>query len=120
MRRFDASIVEPLVAPAPTMVWISSMKRIAPGRLLRAGDDPLEPLLELAAELGAGDEPAHVEGVDARVLQHLRHPLLVDGEREPLDDGRLADARVADQHRVVLPAAAEDLDHPLDLAPGGR
>ena len=27
----------------------------------------------------------------------------------------LADARLADEHRVVLAAAAEDLDRPLDL-----
>ena len=34
---------------------------------------------------------------------------------EALDDGGLADARLADEHRVVLGAAAEDLHHPLDL-----
>src|SRR6185312_5179190 len=32
-----------------------------------------------------------------------------------LDDGRLADAGLADQHRVVLGAAREDLHDPLDL-----
>jgi hypothetical protein len=31
LSRLDASIEPPLVAPAPTMVWISSMKRIAFG-----------------------------------------------------------------------------------------
>jgi hypothetical protein len=35
--------------------------------------------------------------------------------REPLDDRRLADARLADEHRVVLLAAREDLHHALDL-----
>jgi hypothetical protein len=29
LRRFEASIEPPVVAPAPTSVWISSMKRIA-------------------------------------------------------------------------------------------
>ena len=38
-----------------------------------------------------------------------------DPLREPLDDRRLADARLADQHRVVLRAAREDLDHAPDL-----
>jgi hypothetical protein len=35
--------------------------------------------------------------------------------REPLDDRRLADAGLADQHRVVLGPPAEDLDHATDL-----
>ena len=61
---FDASIEPPVVAPAPTMVWISSMKRIAFGVLLDRLDHALEPLLELAAELGAREQRAHVERVD--------------------------------------------------------
>ena len=36
LRMFDASIEPPLVAPAPTMVWISSMNRIAFGVLAAA------------------------------------------------------------------------------------
>src|SRR5207237_214652 len=35
-RMFDASSEPPCVAPAPTTVWISSTKRIAPGRALSA------------------------------------------------------------------------------------
>ncbi len=31
LSRLDASMVPPLVAPAPMMVWISSMKRMLPG-----------------------------------------------------------------------------------------
>ena len=38
-----------------------------------------------------------------------------DPRGEPLDDRGLADARLADQHRVVLLAAREDLHHALDL-----
>ena len=34
---------------------------------------------------------------------------------QTLGDGRLADAGLADQGRVVLGPAAEDLDNPLDL-----
>src|SRR5262249_51795026 len=34
---------------------------------------------------------------------------------KPLDDGRLADARLAEQHGVVLRAPRQDLDHALDL-----
>src|SRR5207247_4267466 len=41
---------------------------------------------------------------------------------EALDDGRLAHARLADQHRVVLRAPGQDLDDALDLllAPDDR
>jgi hypothetical protein len=63
---FDASIEPPLAAPAPTMVWISSMKRIRVGLLLERLEHRLEPLLEVAAVARARDERAHVEGVDLR------------------------------------------------------
>src|SRR6267143_100524 len=35
--------------------------------------------------------------------------------RQSFDDGRLADARLADEHRIVLGPAAEHLLHPLEL-----
>ena len=35
--------------------------------------------------------------------------------RQPLDDGRLADARLADQHGIVLGAARQHLDRAADL-----
>jgi hypothetical protein len=75
----------------------------------------LEPLLELTAVLGARDERAHVEGDDALALQPLGHVPPHDPLGEPLHDRRLADARRSDQHRVVLRAPGEDLDHPADL-----
>ena len=75
----------------------------------------LEPLLELAAVLGAGDQRAHVERDDLLVLEPFGHVLADDPLRQPFDDGRLADARLADEHRVVLGAAREHLDHPADL-----
>src|SRR5207248_923513 len=38
-----------------------------------------------------------------------------DTRGQSLDDGRLADARLPDQHGVVLRPAREDLHHALDL-----
>ena len=58
---------------------------------------------------------AHVERDDLLVLQALGHVLPDDPLRQPFDDGRLADAGLADQHRVVLGAAREDLDDAADL-----
>ncbi len=43
------------------------------------------------------------------------HVAVRDPLRQPLGDRRLADARLADQHRIVLRAAREHLDHPADL-----
>ena len=75
----------------------------------------LEALLELAAVLRAGDQGGQVEGVDLLVLEQLRDLALVDARGQALDDGGLADAGLAEQHRVVLGAAGEDLHDPLDL-----
>ena len=79
------------------------------------GERRLQALLELAAELGAGDHAGHVERDEARVAQRLRHVVLRDAQREALDDRGLADAGLADQHGVVLAPAGEDLDGLLDL-----
>ena len=75
----------------------------------------LEALLELAAVLRAGDQGGQVERVDLLVLEQLGHLAVGDARGEALDDGGLADAGLADQHRVVLGAAREDLHDPLDL-----
>ena len=78
-------------------------------------DDLLEALLELAAVLRAGDERADVEGQDALVQERLGDVAVDDPMGQALGDGRLADAGLADQRRVVLLAARQDLDDPLDL-----
>ena len=115
LRRFEASIA-PSVLPAPTSVCISSMNRmIWPSADVHLGEDALQPLLELAAILRAGDERAHVERQQLLVLEALRHVAIDDAEREALDDRGLADAGLADQHRVVLGAAGEHLDGAADL-----
>ena len=75
----------------------------------------LEALLELAAELRAGDQRAEVERHEPLVLEAFGHVAVHDALREPLDDGRLADAGLADEHRVVLRAAREHLDDAADL-----
>ena len=85
--------------------------------LQQRGDDRLQPLLELAAVFRPGQHRAHVERVDLRVLQHLGDFVALDLQRQPLGDGGLADARLADEERVVLPPPAEDLDCPLELRP---
>ena len=53
--------------------------------------------------------------IDAAVFQGLGHVAVDDPQGQPFDDGRLADARLADQHGIVLRAAREDLDHAADF-----
>ena len=60
-------------------------------------------------------ERAHVERDDALVLEAFGHVALDDPQGEAFGDGRLADARLADQHGIVLRAAREDLDHAADF-----
>ena len=106
----------PSAAPAPTIVWSSSMKRmISPSLAVISCEHRLEPLLELAAVLRAGDERADVERPDALALQPFGHVARDDPLREPLGDRGLPDAGLADQHRVVLRAAREHLDRAPDL-----
>ncbi len=77
--------------------------------------DGLQTFLELAAVLGPGDQRPHVEGDDALVLQALWHVAADDALGQTLDDGGLADARFADQHRVVLGAARQHLNDAAHL-----
>ena len=78
-------------------------------------EDGLEALLELAAELGAGDQRAQVERDEPLVLEPFGHVAVDDAPGQPLDDGGLADAGLADEDRVVLGAAREHLDDAADL-----
>ncbi len=85
---------------------------------VRAGDllqHGLETVLELAAILGAGHHRTEIQRNDTLVLEALRDVTRCDALRQPLDDGCLANARFADEHRIVLGPAAEHLDHPADL-----
>ena len=82
------------------------------GHFLQNG---LEALLEFAAEFGAGDEGAQIQRQQALLAQPFRHVAVDDAERQALDDGGLADARLADQDGIVLGPARQDLDRAADL-----
>ena len=142
--RYSSSVVAPIMRSSPRasmrLEHVAGVHR-ALGRagaddgvhLVDEGDDlalgvgdllehGLEPLLELAAVLGAGDHRAEVERDEPLVLQALGHVALDDAPGEALDDGGLADAGLADEHRVVLGAARQHLDDAADLlvAPDDR
>ena len=52
---------------------------------------------------------------EALVLEAFGHVAVDDALREAFDDRRLADARLADEHGIVLRAAREHLDDAADL-----
>ena len=111
-----AASIEPFgLARADDQVQLVDEEDDPPFGLGDVLEDGLEPLFELAAELGPGDEGAHVERDQLAVLQALGNVAGDDPLGQALDDGRLADAGLADQDGVVLGPPAQDLDDAADL-----
>ena len=77
--------------------------------------DRLDPLLELAAVFRTRHHEGEVEGDDALVGEKLGYVARDNFLREALGNGGLPDAGLADENRVVLATAAENLDDALDL-----
>ena len=86
---------------------------VAPGPDLL--EDLLQPLLEVTPIPAAGHQGAQVERVELLVEEGLGDLVGHNPLGQALDDGRLTHARLADQHRVVLGPARQDLHDPLDL-----
>src|SRR5260370_32400306 len=78
--------------------------------------DGLDALLELAAILGAGHDEREIQSQNALVRKEQGHFAVSNALGQSFDDGSLAHARLADERRVVLGAAAEDLNDALQLA----
>jgi hypothetical protein len=77
--------------------------------------DGLEPFLEFPSKLRPCDEGTQIQRDDLLVLKILGNVSTHDALRQSLSDGRLADARFADQYRVVLGAAREHLHDAADF-----
>src|SRR5579885_2339073 len=70
-----------------------------------------EPVLEFAAVFRAGNEGGEVKRYQALGLEHVGHITRYDALCEAFDDGGLANTRLANQHRIVLGAAGQNLHH---------
>src|SRR5262249_34105801 len=84
--------------------------------LLDLADDVLQTLFEHAAQHRPRHERVHLETHNLRITKPHgnRVRLQLDAPRKSLDNRRLPDTRLADQHgRARSPAVAEDLDHLL-------
>jgi hypothetical protein len=92
-------------------------------------NDVLQAVLELALDANPRLQQAHVERMNFSAQQDGGHVLVRDAQRQPFDDGGLADARLAGQDRVVLAPPHQDIDrlpdfhvasdHRVDLALSG-
>mmetsp|Transcript_67004 Transcript_67004/g.216598 ORF Transcript_67004/g.216598 Transcript_67004/m.216598 type:complete len:557 (+) Transcript_67004:866-2536(+) len=78
-------------------------------------DDVLESFLELTSVLGACEQAREVELNDLLAPQELWNVSVGDALRKTLGDRGLANAGLADEHRVVLLAARQNLNGPLQL-----
>ena len=117
LSRLAASPV-PAAPPAPISVCASSMNRtIGRGERLHLVDH----LLAAGSRTRRAPRrrPASTARSSARrrtSLQRRRHVAGGDAQRQALDQRRLADAGLADDDRVVLPAPHQDVDDLADLA----
>ena len=96
------------------MQFVDEDNRLAfvPGQVFQ---HVLESLLELAPKLRARQQGRHVQRQHAFALERLRHLARHDALRQPFHNRRLADTRLADQHRVVLGPALQHLDGAADF-----
>ena len=113
--RFAASPVPGRAAGADQRVRLVDEQDDRLGRRLHFVDHLPQPVLELALHARAGLQQPDVERVERHVLQRRRHVAARQPQREAFDHRGLADARLAGQDRIVLPAAHQDVDDLPDL-----
>ena len=75
----------------------------------------LEPLFKFAPVFGTGNQGAHIQGKDRPVLQTLRHISPDDSLGQSFGNGRLAHARLANEHRIVLGFPGQNPHHIADF-----
>ncbi len=111
-----AASIAPSAPPAPTSVCSSSMKQMI---------SPFDSVISLRTALRRSSNsprnlvPATIWPRSIATSFLLRklvgHVAFEDALREAFDDGRLADAGLADEHRIVLGAPAEHLHDAADF-----
>ena len=77
-------------------------------------NDLFQPVFEITTEAGSSQQRPHVQRINLCIFQGFRNLPLGDSLGEPLRDRRFSHAGLADMNGIILVAAAEDLDGPLD------
>ena len=114
---FDASTVAPWAAPAPRIVWISSMNTTGFSRSCTAATSALKRCSKSPRYfVPASSAPRSSAKISAprRMSGHLA---LVDALGQALGERGLPDAALADEDRVVLAPARQDVHGAVDLGP---
>src|SRR5204863_6184248 len=75
----------------------------------------LQAIFELAAILCSREHGTEIERDHTLVLQYLRHVAGHNALRQAFNNGRFTDARLPDQHRIVLGAPGKHLNHAANL-----
>ena len=78
-------------------------------------DHRLEAFLEVTAEARAGEQGAGIEREHLGAFEEYPARRPAAGAPRGLGDRGLADPGIPDEHRIVLPPPAQDLDRPLQL-----
>ena len=96
------------------------------GSLLNLFQHAFKALFELTAEAGTRQQAGDFQTNEPLIPQRRRYVALNDALRQSLDDSGFTNARLADQHGVILSAPAKDLhsaanffipaDHWVELA----
>ena len=108
--------IAPSALPAPTIVCSSSMKTMVwPSSSASSFSTVFRRSSNSPRYLAPASSDAMSSDSTRLFLQRLGHLVVDDALREALDDGGLAHAGLADQHRVVLGAPLQDLDRAADL-----
>ena len=108
---FEASIAPSAAPGADQRVQLVDEENDLALRVFDFLEHGLQPVFKFAAIFRARQHRSQVERDDALVLQRFRHVAGDDALRQAFDDGRLAHARLADQHRIIFRAPREHLHH---------
>ena len=84
--------------------------------------DGFQAFLKLAAIFGACNQGTHVQRHQLFIAQALGHVAIDDAQGQPFGNRGFADARLADQHRIVLGPTRQYLHRPANfiIAPDDR
>ena len=85
-------------------------------RVLDILNKPLDPAFKLSAKLCAGDQSRQVKQIQLFVRETVWHIAACELLRNPLCNGCLSDARLANQAGIVLCSPVQNLNHTINFA----
>ncbi len=112
VRRIDGTFRR---ASADNCVQLVDEQNDLPLRIGHFFQERFQTILKFAAELRARDHRPDVHRDDPFVLERIGHVAADDAPRQAFHDCSFADARIADQHRIIFRPAREHLHDAPDF-----